>query len=319
MDTTFELYPLFGIYWVESPILLIFKMKTSNVDNPMYNFPMMISTNKKNSYRKLIREWSQGVSPKKKTTSPFKNSTKRSQPTNQAEIHKKSSCWPGVPFTNSSIFSQNGSNGSPWKYHLMGPLGTAPWNRYHTWPEPTQQSESTSGHEPRGLRRIGKNHPTEMGWWGEASLLVAFSFFLLNSNLKIGSFLVCRDEHTKNMYKQMVFFFMMNSLTNEWKHIHPKTGSKKKATRNCPLNPLNWPFLVSFKTKGLSSTDRTPCNEHHQWGKKSSKSKIVKKPSPVHLRKPREKKTCLFLFVCQVCFGFGGNSLRRYSFWGTWS
>ena len=92
MDTTFELYPLFGIYWVESPILLIFKMKTSNVDNPMYNFPMMISTNKKNSYRKLIREWSQGVSPKKKTTSPFKNSTKRSQPTNQAEIHKKSSC-----------------------------------------------------------------------------------------------------------------------------------------------------------------------------------------------------------------------------------
>ena len=304
MDTTFELYPLFGIYWVESPILLIFKMKTSNVDNPMYNFPMMISTNKKNSYRKLIREWSQGVSPKKKK----KKNDQSFQKFYQAITTNRSS-WNSQKIkllTWCSLyqflhFFPNGSNGSPWKYHLMGPLGTAPWNRYHTWPEPTQQSESTSGHEPRGLRRIGKNHPTEMGWWGEASLLVAFSFFLLNSNLKIGSFLVCRDEHTKNMYKQMVFFFMMNSLTNEWKHIHPKTGSKKKATRNCPLNPLNWPFLVSFKTKGLSSTDRTPCNEHHQWGKKSSKSKIVKKPSPVHLRKPREKKKRVCFYLCARC------------------
>lgn len=70
MDTTFELYPLFGIYWVASPILLIFKMKTSKVDNPgTVSQWWSVSTKKTH-----IKSWSlsgKGVSPKN-LASPLK-------------------------------------------------------------------------------------------------------------------------------------------------------------------------------------------------------------------------------------------------------
>lgn len=196
----------------------------------------------------MILEWSQGVSPRKKKTSPLKNSTKRSSPTNQAEIHKNQAVDLVFPYQFPPVFP-NGSNGSPKENHLMGPLKT-PWNRSHLARANSAKRINLRRFDPRGLRRIGKNHPTELGWWGEASLLVAACF---HEKFKPQNWIVLagRDENTKiiHIYKQMVFFFMMNSLTNEWKHIHPKTGSKKKGDQEFSPQPTKLTFFGVFQNK----------------------------------------------------------------------